>query len=225
MASLLILRPEPGARRTLARAAALGLDARSLPLFEVVALPWEAPDPADFDALLLTSANAVRQADLARYHSLPVHAVGAATAQAALDAGFADVQTGPGDVASLLASLTPPLRLLHPCGADRRDAEASGIAIVHMPVYASRLADPAGLDDALAEAPVVLLHSPRAAARFAALVADREELRLAAISAAAAQAAGTGWRAVAIATTPDDQALLAIAARLCEESTKARGTA
>jgi len=225
MASLLILRPEPGASRTLARAAALGLEARALPLFEIVSLPWDAPAPADFDALLLTSANAVRQADLARYRHLPVHAVGAATAEAARAAGFGDVRTGPGDVASLLATLAPPLRLLHPCGADRRDAVSPGIAIVHLPVYASRLADPAGMAHALADTPVVLLHSPRAAARFAALVADRTGLRLAAISAATAQTAGTGWQAVGVAATPDDQALLAIAARLCEESATARGTA
>jgi len=223
MAPLLVLRPEPGARRTLARAAALGLRARAVPLFEIVALAWDAPDPAAFDALLLTSANAVRQAGaaLARYQGLPVHAVGAATAAAARAAGFGDVRTGPGDVRALLAGLAPPLRLLHPCGEDRRDAAANGITITPVPVYAARESDPVGLAAALAEEPVVLLHSPRAAARFAALVEDRAGLTLVAISAAAADAAGGGWRQVAIAERPSDEALLAIAARLCEDRAKA----
>ena len=29
----------------------MGLDARSLPLFEIVPVAWTAPDPAGFDAL------------------------------------------------------------------------------------------------------------------------------------------------------------------------------
>ena len=223
MAPLLILRPEPGARRTLARAAALGLRARAVPLFEIVALAWDAPNPADFDALLLTSANALRQAgaDLELYRGLPVHAVGAATAAAARAAGFGEVRTGPGDVGALLAGLAPPLRLLHLCGADRRDAAAEGIAITPVPVYASRESDGAGLAAALAEGPVVLLHSPRAAARLAALVENRAGLAIVAISPAAADAAGGGWGQVAIAERPRDEALLAIAARLCEDRAKA----
>ena len=56
---------------------------------------------------------------------------------------------------------------------------------------------------------VALVHSPRAGARLAALLPDRADVRLAAISAAAAEAAGDGWAAVAVAPTPDDAALVA----------------
>jgi uroporphyrinogen-III synthase len=41
---------------------------------------------------------------------------------------------------------------------------------------------------------------------------------IAAISAAAAEAVGDGWNEVAIAERPTDEALLALAARLCNNS-------
>ena len=57
---VLILRPQPGADETAARARALGLDPVVAPLFTVRPLAWQAPNPADFDAVMLTSANAAR---------------------------------------------------------------------------------------------------------------------------------------------------------------------
>ncbi|MBB5684410.1 uroporphyrinogen-III synthase [Sphingobium boeckii] len=220
MAPLLVLRPEPGASRTAARAKAMGLDARAAPLFEILPIAWTAPDPAGFEALLLTSANAVRQGGpaLTLYHKLPVYAVGEATAQAARDAGLADVITGPGTITALLASLDPPLRLLHLCGIDRRDAARDGITITPIPVYEARaIESPGDLRGGVA-----LVHSPRAARRLAALVTDRADMALAAISQAAAEAAGTGWASIAVAERPDDEALLAIAARLCEDRVNTR---
>ena len=64
------------------------------------------------------------------------------------------------------------------------------------------------------------LHSPRAARLFADL-ADaagiaRATVGLIAISEAAAEAAGEGWRAKAVAPAPRDEALLALAANLCK---------
>ena len=60
MRRVIVLRPEPGASETVARARRLGLDAAAIPLFEIEPLEWTAPDPEAFDGLLLTSANAVR---------------------------------------------------------------------------------------------------------------------------------------------------------------------
>ena len=57
---LAVLRPEPGNGATAARIEELGFRAIRLPLFAVRALAWTMPDAADHDALLLTSANAVR---------------------------------------------------------------------------------------------------------------------------------------------------------------------
>ena len=84
MRSLLLLRPEPGLSASRERATALGLDVVVCPLFRIEKLDWDAPDPANYDALLLTSANAVRFAGrkLGQLASLPAHAVGQSTAAA-----------------------------------------------------------------------------------------------------------------------------------------------
>lgn len=67
---------------------------------------------------------------------------------------------------------------------------------------------------------VALLHSPRAGARLAALIDQagiaRATLDIAAISHAAADAAGHGWGAVAVADAPNDAALIATAQRLAD---------
>ena len=85
MRRVLVLRPEQGATRTVHNARACGLKAIAAPLFEIDPIAWSSPDPSDFDGLLLTSANAVRQAgpQLERVRELPVYAVGEATAMAA----------------------------------------------------------------------------------------------------------------------------------------------
>jgi uroporphyrinogen-III synthase len=219
MTRVIVLRPEPGASATVARARALGLDAISMPLFEVEAVAWTAPDPAGFDALLLTSANAVRHggAALEAFRALPVHAVGVATAEVARAAGFTIASRGTDGVDDLLDSLNPELRLLHLCGEDRRTAANARQAIAAVPVYRSRAIDPPpGLDRA--NGAIVLVHSPRAGQRLAELIADRGSIAIAAISGAAAEAAGTGWREIHIAPEPSDDALLALAARLCNRS-------
>jgi uroporphyrinogen-III synthase len=219
MTAVIVLRPEPGASATVARARARGLDAISMPLFEVEAVAWAAPDPAEFDALLLTSANAVRHGGTAleAFRTLPVHAVGAATAEAAREAGFTIAGSGTDGVDALLESLEPELRLMHLCGEDRRTAANPRQAIKAIPVYRSRAIDPPpGLEQA--NGAVVLAHSPRAGQRLAELIADRGSIAIAAISSAAAEAAGTGWGEIHIALEPSDDALLALAARLCNRS-------
>jgi uroporphyrinogen-III synthase len=45
-----------------------------------------------------------------------------------------------------------------------------------------------------------------------------DSIAIAAISRAAADAAGEGWKSVAVADEPSDDALLALAARLCNNS-------
>jgi uroporphyrinogen-III synthase len=219
MRTVIVLRPEPGASATLARARALGLDAISIPLFEVEAVKWDASDLAGFDALLLTSANAIRcgGAALEDLRALPVHAVGAATAEAAREAGFTIASSGTGGVDDLLDRVEPELRLLHLCGVDRRTAASPRQAIAAVPVYRSRAIDPPpGLDQAIGA--VVLVHSPRAGHRLAELIEDRGPIAIAAISGAAAEAAGAGWNEIHIAAEPCDDALLALAARLCNTS-------
>jgi len=67
---------------------------------------------------------------------------------------------------------------------------------------------------------IALLHSARAARHFATLCErapmPREKIRLAALAPLILAAAGEGWDAGIAADTPDDMALLAAAARLCQ---------
>ncbi|MFM9852738.1 MAG: uroporphyrinogen-III synthase [Sphingomonadaceae bacterium] len=224
MKSLLVLRPEPGACETVARAQAIGLDVSHCPLFTIQQVKWDVPEPDHYFGLLLTSANAVRfgGTGLAALRFMPVFAVGEATATAAREAGFESVVAGDGDVARLLARIATlgPQRLLHLAGEDFRSVDVSGIEIDRRTVYSAHalpLPDP--LPSLLAQSPVVMVHSPRAAARFAALCdeaqVDRSTIALAAISDQAARAAGDGWEALAIAAKPRDEALIEIAEALC----------
>lgn len=226
MRPLLVLRPEPGATATIDRARALGLTAIAAPLFTVRPLAWTAPDPASHDALMLTSANAVRHggADISRYRHLPLFVVGEATAAAARAGGFKPTVVGKGDAADLLETMAQygVRRALHLCGREHRAVDRPGLGVVRLPVYAAEAVDrlPEQAVTALEGGAVVLLHSPRAARRFAELLeaADivRGAVRIAAISQSAVEAAGTGWAATAVAKTPDDPALLAAAFALCD---------
>lgn len=211
MRPLVILRPDPGASRTAEQARRLGLDPRIVPLFELVPLAWTAPDPAAFDALVITSANAVRfgGSELDRLKALPVHAVGDASATAARRAGFAIASAGAGGAEAM--ALPAGQRLLHLAGLDHQPIQSA----VAVPVYEARaIAWPAGL--AALAGSVVAVHSPRAGRRLGELVADRASIAIAAISAAAAAACGSGWQRVEAAAQPSEAALLALASRLCE---------
>ncbi len=182
------------------------------PLFAIQPIPWDAPDPAKFDALLFTSASAVRAAgDLHQFAHLPVVAVGEATADAARLAGLAIVEVGDADGAAVVAA-SQFTRLLHLAG--RRHAPVNDPRVTSIPVYAAEALPPPLVPDH----GVVLLHSPRAARRFAAIVDTRATYDLIAISPAVAEAAGPGWRSVLAAGQPRDAAMLALAARLCEGS-------
>jgi uroporphyrinogen-III synthase len=104
------------------------------------------------------------------------------------------------------------LRLLHLCGADRQavDRRITAIIVYHSsPIPSPDLSEAAGS--------VALIHSPRAGRRLAELIGAKGGIAIAAISPAAAKAAGTGWEGVEAADRPSDDALLALAARLCNK--------
>jgi uroporphyrinogen-III synthase len=221
--AIAVLRPEPGNAATAAAIEALGLTAIRLPLFEVHAIDWTPPDVTRFDALLLTSANALRRAGpgLAALRGLPVHAVGDATAAAARDAGLEVVAVGDRDGAALVAAAAASgvQRALLLGGRDRAVEEHPIIAEA-IAVYASEpVAVALEALDQLAGS-VVLLHSARASRRVADLIdragIDRRTVRLAAISAAAAEAAGGNWEGIAAAASPDDATLIQLARTLAD---------
>lgn len=209
---VLIVRPEPGAQATAARVAALGHAAVVQPLLATEAVAWAVPDMMP-DAVLLTSAAAVRHADAAALHGLPALCVGAATAVAARAAGWRDVRAGPGHVQALIdaAADGPYRRLLHLAGEDRTPVSIpAGLSVETIITYRAALLP-------LLQLPAVdavLLHSPRTAAHLAAewdrLGGRRGDVALLAISPATLAAAGAGWRAGHAAPAPTEDALLAM---------------
>jgi uroporphyrinogen-III synthase len=209
---LLILRPEPGASETAGRARAIGLDPVVAPLFAIIAVAGPPVDPGRFEAVLLTSANGARHAP-AGLTALPCFAVGESTAAAARSAGFAEVRTGPCDGAAAAAMMAAEAvgRAVHLCGRDHVAVCAPGVTIERRVVYA---AEPVRRERFEGPA-VAMIHSARGGARFAELAGDRSAIAVAAISPAAAAAAGEGWAAKAVAAAPRDQALLELAAKLC----------
>jgi uroporphyrinogen-III synthase len=218
---ILILRPQPGADSTALRARGFGLEPVVAPLFTIRPLRWNPPDRR-FGAVMLTSANAPRQAGgrLASFLHLPCFTVGEATAEAARGAGFVDVRTGKADGAALLTEIaeTGLRSIVHPAGRDHIRLTHPDLDILHVAVYASEPAKalPAQATAALGRGALALLHSPRAAMLFALLTTMPDTVRIAAISAATAAAAGDGWAAVAVAARPRDEALLELAAELCQ---------
>ena len=225
-APLLVVRPEPGNAATLAAASALGLPAHGDPLFEVVPVAWTAPPVAGFDSVLIGSANVLRHGGeaLVGYATLPAYVVGQATAEAARQAGFAVAAVGCGGLQGLVARLAEDgrHRVLRLAGAEHVPlAIPTDAAIETVVVYEARpLPLRATMVALLGQNAVVMLHSAAAARHLAAecdrLSIARHNVALACIGPRVGAASGEGWASVASAERPDDTALLALAARMCQ---------
>lgn len=147
---VLVTRPQPGASETAARLEALGFDAVVLPLTRIFQLdPGPAPDRNAYDAIAVTSVNALRHASremLEPLTDMPAFAVGDATADAARQAGFATVFSASGTAADLTALIAARLpagsHILHLAGRDRTAGFAEalrerGFQIQIVEVYAA----------------------------------------------------------------------------------------
>ena len=223
---VLVLRPEPGASSTAALATGLGLHPVLAPIAGVEPAPWDVPDPAQFDALLIGSANAVRHGGggLAALLDLPALAVGEATAARLCEAGFAVQMTGTGGLQSLLDTLAGDSsfrRLLRLAGEAHVPLQMpAGISmatrIVYRVAYHPLSAEAVA---AIGQNAIVLLHSGEAASHFAwecdRLGIARDTVRIAALAPRIAEAAGAGWQALAIAPETTDRALLELARDMC----------
>ncbi|MFC4293291.1 uroporphyrinogen-III synthase [Sphingorhabdus arenilitoris] len=191
----------------------------TLPLFHIEALPWHVPDPAAYDALLITSANAIHLGGdgLAALTSLPVYAVGGKSAQRAAQAGFTIAATGDTDSAQIaaMAAANGAARLLWLCGKNRTVVDPpAGVHLDSRIIYdAARLPPPPDFAQQVQDAGAVMLHSPRAARYFAQICAelalDKSAVTIAALSANIAKNAGSGWAKIIIAARPCDRLLLA----------------
>ena len=215
MKPLIVLRPDPAA--TIVRARAIGLDPIAVPLFILEPIAWTIP-PGEYDALLLTSAATIRLGGpgLAGLRGMMVVAVGEATAKAARMATFVVGIAGEFGVDAVLEGVEKGTRLLHPGNAERYPPSSKDHRITPVAVYRAVALPPPEL--AVFRDSVVLIHSPRAGQRLAELLSDRSRTTIAAISPAAARACGSGWAKVESSPTPNDEALLSLARRLCQSS-------
>lgn len=225
---VLILRPLPGAERTAATVAALGLRAVVSPLlrYERTAL-LRAEDVAGARALAFTSAAAVRAAadDVATGAApettldLPAYCVGDATTATARARGFARAVSAAGDSAALQRLLGAldyaEGEIVHLCGEDvAAPLTAGGEGRLRArALYAAHpvreLSDDARA--ALAHAAIALVHSRRIAERLAELIADAPPAALTAltISARAAEPLNASvCRAVVVAPRATEAALI-----------------
>ena len=223
---LLVVRPQPGNAATLAAAKALGLAAVGEPLFRIVATRWTPPALEDFDAVLIGSANVLRHGGeaLTGCASLPAYVVGKSTAEAARKAGFEVVATGSGGLQDLVARLGQDgrKRVLRLAGAEHVSLRIAPNTVIATAVLYEAQPLSMGSDCAalLRDGAVVLLHSTAAARHFASeckrLAIHRNAISLACLGPRIAAAAGAGWASVASAERPDDTALLALAAWMCQ---------
>ncbi len=216
-----VLRPEPGNCVTAAAIEARGGIAIRMPLFEVHPEPWILGHTEKFDALILTSANAIRHGGpgLAAFRRLPVYAVGAPTAEAARQAGFDVACVGTDGAEALVATAgAAGIRsALHLAGRERM-LEEGGIVAQVITVYASEPIAPR--DAAHLAGSVALVQSARAGARLAEIVdaagLARGGIALVAVSTRAAEAAGRGWEQRIVPGDVDSEALIDAAIALAD---------
>lgn len=217
-----ITRARPGAEATAARVADLGFTPIIDPLVAVAPLDV-AIDLSGVAALAFTSANGAQAfASLSPERSLPVFAVGRATARAAAEAGFAGVSSADGDVedlARLIADARPGPVLWAGARQPAADLVALldglGVAARGVAVYETIDREPSDQTLARLDAPLTaLLHSPRAARRLAVILRERPApaLRVLCLSEAVAAPlrALEEPGSVACAPRPDESALLAL---------------
>ena len=184
---LLVTRPEPEAEETAARLRSLGHEVLVQPLLDIafVEPPADAPKPT---AIVVTSRNGVRALGqwpaAADWLDRPVFTTGAATAEAARAAGFADVRSGGGDVAALTKRILAELpvnrgQILYVAARDRagrlaEDLGARGYHVRTVEAYrAMRVAHLDAATDAALRAGIIdgaLFFSRRTAETFADLV-------------------------------------------------------
>lgn len=241
-----VTRPEPGNAATCRRLSALGGHPIAMPLTKTIALPMASEQMARIKILadrchvVATSAAAFRHMPEALFPVLakrPLHAVGHATAQAALSAGFSSVTTGGGDVAALgselVASLRHSMPVVYLAGRVRRPHVETFLAKagfdietieVYDTIYVSQLTNMIDALEQLGPPTAILLHSAASADRLAVefgsgeIAQHFENTDFICISKRVASALDTmATGKVHIADRPDEDAMIA-AWRVCLKS-------
>ena len=229
---VLLTRPRADAEATAEFLAAQHIEAVIVPLIEISDIAGAVPDLAGVQALLVTSANGARAlARAATPRDIPVFAVGDASAEAALQAGFSDINSASGDVAALAALVQSRLKptagaLFHAAGSAIAGDLAAELAEHDFTVHRSQLyraqtvatlpeAAHRALKDGTVDA--ALFYSPRTAAHFVHLIVEAglesqcRRLIAGCLSAAVAEALeGLVFAETRIPATPNQTALIAV---------------
>jgi len=147
--AVLVTRPHPDNEATAKALRERGFEVMLAPMLRFEPVAWSEGLEADFAAVIVTSANALRavEAELASLRKLPLFAVGEHTAEEASCAGFAEVISAEGDAAKLRERVRKSLkgkkkakRLLYLAGADLArdlagDLAADGFEVVTRTTY------------------------------------------------------------------------------------------
>lgn len=229
---VLVTRPHDDASRTAELLIARGYGVTVEPMLAVVPVAAPQLDLRGVQAILFTSANGARaMAAASADRDTPVYAVGDASAAEARRLGYAHVHAAAGDVDALAALVVAELDpaagpLLHVAAnvvaGDLQGAlRQRGFEVRKTQLYETRAA--VALSDDLVEAlktgslDAALFFSPRTAETFVTLAknagVDGDLARLTAYALSAAVAAKlrkAPWRAVRVAPSPEQEALLAV---------------
>jgi uroporphyrinogen-III synthase len=234
--AVLVTRPQPDNDMTARALRKRGFAVLLAPMLRFEPVAFRDDPDAGCDAVLVTSANALRalegQATAGRLAALPLFAVGEHTAEAARRAGFAKVLTARGSAADLRDLVLARIKarklkkdsvLLHLAGADLSgdlagELSSSGLHVVTQTVY--RMAPTPGLPHEVCAAfaahgiEAVLHYSRRSARAFLeAARADGVEISALAVpqcclsDGIAGVLREAGAAQVAVAAKPDENAL------------------
>ncbi|WP_330082537.1 uroporphyrinogen-III synthase [Methylocystis iwaonis] len=185
MRRALVLRGAEDALRTAEKLKSLRFTSVVSPVLEFGATGARVP-PGAYDAVLASSAKGIDCAgtDTEPYKALPLHAVGAKTAKAAVERGWRpDIVAGKAEaiLPLLLARYPAPVHFLYLAGRDRQAALEAGLrgaghAVTAVDVYEARaaeaLSDEARAALAAGEIDVALHYSRRSAEIFLRLAAS-----------------------------------------------------
>ncbi|MEM8685858.1 MAG: uroporphyrinogen-III synthase [Pseudomonadota bacterium] len=186
----IVTRPEADAKKLIAKLKRAGHRALAAPLIRIHNLPGITLPPTPWQAILVNSANSIRALTALpgsdALISVPVLAVGPASAKAAKSAGFTDIRTAHGDLDALAAMARAELdpagsALFYPSGTVisgdlKSKLEGEGFSCTRLPLYDAEPARelPENALQALKRktAEGVVLFSPRTARIWAKCLAD-----------------------------------------------------
>lgn len=240
--AILVTRPAPDNEKTAAALRGRGYGVLLSPMLRFEAATFDDDGDIAYDAVILSSANAVRAIEhhvaLSRLVLLPVFAVGGHTAQVARDAGFANITIADGDAVSLrdrviesavAGKLKKKATLCYLAGADLardlgEELGARGFTVVTRTAY--RMIPVAGFSNAVSDAfrsggiEAVLHYSRRSARAYVdAARADGVEISALALpqccisETVAGVLREAGAMRVAAARTPDESAIFEVVDR------------